>query len=218
MRIAYVYEEDSAKDNDCSCFDVTQDGLIAQTDSVRDLGLINQTTPATGPFGAASQIAFTKDEKNIVVTVKRTFEDDRPGFLAVWPIDAAGKLAPNYTQIPTPSSGGAPFSLTPIANASAFLATDFDVGVDVFDFAQGLPAVSSNRATLAYPIANQSAICWAAWSNATGSFYVTDFNTGVVSEIAVDPSTLNMTFVADYYTQENAGLIDLEVASLDGNE
>ena len=38
------------------------------------------------------------------------------------------------------------------------------------------------------------------------------------SELAIDPNTLNITFIADYYTQENAGLIDLEVASIDGNE
>ncbi|VDB84798.1 unnamed protein product [Peniophora sp. CBMAI 1063] len=193
-------------------------GLKSVTNTHRWLGL-NQSTPATGPAGTASQIIFSEDQKSVYAAVKGNPAINATGFIAAWDVAEDGALSEEFYRITLPPGAALPFSLNYIPGSNgSLLVTDAAVGVDVFDFAQGLDAVSSNRATLAYPIANQSAVCWAAWSNATGSFYVTDFNTGRISELAVDPTTLNMTFIADYYTQENAGLIDLEVASIDGDD
>ena len=64
----------------------------------------------------------------------------------------------------------------------------------------------------------QGAVCWNAYSNKTGSFYVSDFLTNLITEVSVDPTTLNATQIAQYETQGNAGLIDLEVASFGGND
>lgn len=165
---------------------MTEDGLSAQSDSFRELGLINQTTPATGPFGTASQIVYTQDEKNIVVTVKRTFEDTRSGFLAIWPVDEAGHLSSNYTAVPTPINGGAPFSLTPVNGANAFFATDFDVGVDIFDFSDGVEGVSSSPRTVAVPIDGQAATCWSTYSSALDRYYSVDVGHDAITEFKVD--------------------------------
>lgn len=193
-------------------------GLKPITNTHRFLGL-NQSTPATGPAGTASQVIFSKDQSSIYAAVKGNPATNTTGYIAVWDIAKDDALSEDFYRITLPPGAALPFSLNYIPGSDgSLLVTDAAVGVDVFDFAQGLSAVSSNRATLAYPLANSSAVCWAAWSNVTGSFYVTDFNTGVISEIAVDPVTLNITFVADYYTQKNASLIDLEVASIEGDE
>lgn len=139
------------------CFDVTKEGLKLQKDSVRKLGLQNQTVPATGPFNSGSQIVFTEDQKNILVAVKGTKTD--PGFFAVWPLTRKGELAANFTRIATPPDAGLPFALQPIRGANAFMAVDFAIGFDVLDFSGGVNAVSHSSRTTAVNITVLSDRC-----------------------------------------------------------
>ena len=150
---------------------------------MRPLGL-NQTTPPLGPGGTASQIIFSEDQQSIIVAVKGT-RDGVPGFLASWDINDDGSLSPMYTRIEVPEGGRAPFSLTPIPGRNGILSADFNIGVDVFDFGSGAAMVASSNRTTAMSIANQTAVCWSAWSPKTDSFYVTDTVNGIISELAV---------------------------------
>ena len=71
-----------------------------------------------------------------------------------------------------PAGAVAPFSLTPIPNANAFFAADAGIGADVLDFSQGSGALGPNSQS--FPIPDQGAVCWSAYSPATGSYYVSD--------------------------------------------
>ncbi|VDB99965.1 unnamed protein product [Peniophora sp. CBMAI 1063] len=168
--------------NGIACFDVTKTGLVLQEESVRSLGLALQTVPATGPFNTASQIVFTRDQKNILVAVKGT--PTEPGFFAVWPInESTGQLAEEYTRIPAPPGGGLPFSLKPIPGTDSFVGADFAIGYDIIEFNKG--ATDLTARTKALPIEGQVGACWSTYSAARDSYYIVDV-AGVVTEVKVD--------------------------------
>ena len=155
-----------------------------QNNTVRDLGIFNQTVPATGPYNTASQITFTKDQKNIIVAVKGA--PSKPGFFAVWSYSPTSGLAANYTRIATPSGAGLPFSLTPIRGSDAFMAVDFALGFDIIDYSTGLTA--NTIRTTAVPIAGQQAACWSTYASARNSYYAVDTAAGIITEIKIDDS------------------------------
>ncbi|KZV70644.1 hypothetical protein PENSPDRAFT_685357 [Peniophora sp. CONT] len=168
--------------NGVACFDVTKAGLKLQNNTVRELGLFNQTVPATGPFNTASQIAFTNDQKNILVAVKGTLSD--PGFFALWSFDQSGGLSANYTRIAPPTGAGLPFSLTNIRGTDAFMAVDFALGLDIIDFSAGITADTVR--IKAVPIPGQQAACWSTYSSARNSYYAVDTSADVVTEVRID--------------------------------
>ncbi|VDC03928.1 unnamed protein product [Peniophora sp. CBMAI 1063] len=194
--------------NGIACFAVSQDGLQPQTDSFRSLGL-NQTTPSTGPFGSASQILYTQDETGILVAVKGQLEDPSTGFLAVWPIDDQGNVAANFTRIATPTNGGFPFSLTPVAGVNAYLAADLAMGMDVFDFSEGIDSVASSPRTAAVPIVGQHAACWTTYSSTLDRYYVIDVNANVITPVEID-SNLTVT-VGSNFTAESGPIDSLAI-------
>ncbi|VDC03930.1 unnamed protein product [Peniophora sp. CBMAI 1063] len=201
--------------NGVACFDVTKHGLKLQKDSVRDLGLQNQTVPATGPFNTGSQLVWTQDQKNLLVAVKGTMED--PGFFAVWPSTKKGELAANYTRIDTPEGAGLPFSLTPVKGANAFMAVDFAIGFDVLDFSEGIDRVSSSPRTTAVNITGQMATCWSTYSPVRNSYYAIDSVGSLVHEVKFDED-LKGTLVNNFTVPEMSGAIDSVVVNVDGKD
>lgn len=154
--------------------------------TVRSLGL-NQTTPATGPAGSASQIVFTEDGKQLVASVKGV--PPQPGFFAVWNVQDDGSLSENFQSIPPAQGGLLPFSMTVIPGKNAILATDAGLGFDIFDLAavgnaQGQNATTGDRSS-ANAIEGQSATCWSTFSPGTGNFYLTDIGTSTITEVTV---------------------------------
>lgn len=154
--------------------------------TVRSLGL-NQTSPATGPAGSASQILFTEDGKQLVASVKGV--PPQPGFFAVWDVQDDGSLSENFRSIPPAQGGLLPFSMTVIPGKNAILATDAGLGFDIFDVAaiggtQGQN--STNDRSSANEIQGQSATCWSTFSSKTGSFYLSDIGTSIITEVNVD--------------------------------
>lgn len=183
----------------------------------RYMGL-NQTTPATGVAGTASHIIFSADQKSVYAAAKGNPAINTTGYIAAWDFSDAG-LGEEAYRLDLPAGGNLPFSmgLIPGTNGS-LLVTDAAIGYDIFDFSQGVPASLDMNATLAVPVEGQQAVCWNAYSPKTGSFYLTDFVTNLVTEVAVNATTLNATQIGQYTTQDDAGLIDLEVASFGGND
>lgn len=178
------------------CFKVDKSqGLIPIANSVRPLGL-NQTTPASGPPGTASHIIFSEDNTQLIASVKGI--PPQPGFLAVWDIAADGSLSTDFKSIAPQAGGLLPFSMTVIAGKNAILATDAGLGFDIFDL--GAEANSSGNVSAAIDrssanaIAGQSATCWSSFSSKTGTFFLTDIGTSMVTEVSVD-ANLNATIV-----------------------
>ncbi|KAF7331056.1 hypothetical protein MVEN_02445900 [Mycena venus] len=172
-------------------------GLSPIKNSIRSLGL-NQTTPATGPPNTPSQIIFSQDEKQLIVSVKA-------GYLAVWDINSDGSLSKTYKTV---SGGVLPFSLNHIPGKNALLASDPGVGYDIFD----LEASTGRAAGVSTPIPNQGANCWSVYSKESKHFYVIDVGKSVITEVAVT-SSLNSSIVKQYSVVPD-GPIDSDVATV----
>jgi len=122
--------------NGIQCFQVDPtNGLRPMANTVRSLGL-NQTTPATGPAGSASQLIFSENGQTLIASIKGT--PPQAGFLAAWNVSPGqNTISPNFNQIAAPKGGLLPFSMTVIPGQNAILATDAGVGFAIFDMSNG---------------------------------------------------------------------------------
>ncbi|KAF8323962.1 hypothetical protein DL93DRAFT_59055 [Clavulina sp. PMI_390] len=194
--------------NGVSCFHMNHlVGLKPLANSNRRLGL-NQTTPATGPAGSVSDITFSEDGKMLLVSVKGV--PPTPGFIAKWDVADDGSLSQNFTPL-TASAGGLPFSMSLIPGKNALLATDPAVGASTFSLSP------RSMLTQAIPISGQGAVCWSARSQKTGSFFVTDVATSIVTEIAVD-NNLQGSIVKQYHQTNHSGTIDNAIGTIGGTD
>jgi len=193
--------------NGVQCYSVDDnEGLVAQG-GFRPLGL-NQTTPATGPAGSASQLIYSEDGRQLIASVKGT--PPTPGFLAVWSVDGENNISNDFQKIAPGNGGLLPFSMTLINGQNAILATDAGVGFDIFDMS------GQNRSSVV-PIEGQGATCWSSFSPKTGNFYLTDILTDMVTEVNVD-ANLKGTIVKQYPQTAASGTIDNSIASLQNND
>ncbi|KAJ7254997.1 hypothetical protein B0H12DRAFT_1289158 [Mycena haematopus] len=164
------------KVNGVSCYNFdTGNGLTPIKNTIRSLGL-NQTTPDTGPANTASQIIFSPDETQLIVSVKSAF-------LAVWNINTDGSLSPTFSVI---GGGVLPFSLLYVPGQNAIFASDPGVGYDIFNL--------DTNATVAVTVPGQKLICWSVYSTESGDFYLMDVGTSLVTEVHVT-SSLSSTIV-----------------------
>jgi len=194
-----------------SCFIIDNElGLVTKPNTLRTLPL-NETTPATGPAGSASQIIFSEDGTQLIASIKGV--PPTPGYLAAWEVGNDGSLSTNYTTITTPSGGLLPFSMTTIPGENALLVTDPGVGFDIFDLSTG----GNSSKSSAVPIPGQSATCWSSYSNKTGNYYLTDIGTSIVTEVNVDQD-LKGTVVKQYQQLNMSATIDSEVATIGGKD
>jgi hypothetical protein len=174
--------------NGVQCYSIDQQlGLVPKANTQRSLGL-NQTTPATGPAGSASHLIFSEDQNTVFAAVKGNPDVNQTGFIAAWNIQSDGSLSENFTQLNSPNGGGLPFSLANIqgGNGSLFV-TDAAVGADIIDLSQGVDAaVQDAKKSTTVPVDGQGAVFWNAFSSKTGTFFVTDIKTALVTEMSVD--------------------------------
>ncbi|KAF8142452.1 hypothetical protein K438DRAFT_1784774 [Mycena galopus ATCC 62051] len=180
----------------CYIFDA-KNGLTPIKNSIRSLGL-NQTTPDTGPANTASQIIFSPDETQLIVSVKS-------GFLAVWDISSDGSLSSTFSTI---SGGVLPFSLIYVPGQNAIFASDPGVGYDIFN-------LNTNTAE-AVTVPGQQLICWSVYSSQSGNFYLMDVGTSLVTEVHVS-SSLTSSSVTQYSLGSD-GPIDSAVATINKQE
>ncbi|KAF7980718.1 hypothetical protein HWV62_37191 [Athelia sp. TMB] len=155
-------------------------GLLPIPNTQRALHL-NQTTPAAGPAGTASQISFSQDGKHLIAAVKGA--PPTPGYLAVWAFGAGHSLSADFTQVAPASGGLLPFSLTPVPGKNAFFTADPGLGFEIFDFAGGFKNSSSSSAVA---VTGQKAICWSAYSKQSGDFYLVDAGASEVLEVSIN--------------------------------
>ncbi|KAJ7886191.1 hypothetical protein B0H14DRAFT_2697997 [Mycena olivaceomarginata] len=188
----------AGKVNGVSCYEFDYFfGLKPIKNSIRSLGL-NQTTPATGPPNTPSQIIFSQNEKQLIVSVKA-------GYLAVWDVNSDGSLSKTFKTV---SGGVLPFSLNHIPGKNALLASDPGVGYDIFD----LDAPKTRAAGVSTPIPNQGANCWSVYSKESKNFYIIDVGKSVLTEVTVS-SSLNSTIVKQYNVAPD-GPLDSDVATV----
>ncbi|KAJ7082137.1 hypothetical protein C8R44DRAFT_905026 [Mycena epipterygia] len=200
----------------CYTFDAVE-GLTPMISTIRSLNL-NQTTPPTGPSNTPSQIIFSPDEKQLIVSVKA-------GYLAVWDVNTDGSLSRDFQ---TMAGGVLPFSLLYVPGKNAIIASDPGVGYDIFNL--------DTNATVSFPIPGQTLTCWSVYSNESGNFYMVDVGVSTITEVHVT-SSLNSTIVKassssmscgmsdtyvffppQQYNVGNDGPIDTDVATIDNKD
>ncbi|KAH9945452.1 uncharacterized protein BXZ73DRAFT_38765, partial [Epithele typhae] len=180
-------------------------GLRLLTDQIK------QTTPPAGPANTASQVVFSEDGKQLIVSVKGTPPND-PGFFAVWGVNGDGSLTADFQKVAPGKGGLLPFSMTVIPGKNAILATDAGIGFDVLNL--NLNDKSKNTAN---KIGGQVATCWSTFSKATGNFYLTDIGTSTVTEVNVDKN-LKGSIVAQHPLGPGSATIDLDIATVNGRD
>lgn len=188
-------------------------GLVALANTNRSLKL-PQTTPPTGPPGSVSDILFSEDSARLLVSVKGI--PPTPGFVASWDVADDGALSANFTASPPAKGGLIPFSMSLIPGKNAVLATDAGIGFSTFDL-RTLGAGGGTAASQVFPIAGQGATCWSSFSAKTGSFFLTDIKTDIVTEVAV-ADDLSGKIVKQYPLAPGSATIDNAIASLPGND
>lgn len=208
--------------NGVNCFKIDPNlGPVPLPDTNRALN-VNQTTPATGPAGSLSHIAFDESNQHLMAAVKGV-PGSVDGFIAIWDVSqssgSAGiSLSKDFRQLKPAQGGGLPFSMTIIPGQNAMLSTDAAIGFDIFDLSNaGNAQNGTSSKTSANKIDGQGAVCWSSFSPKTKNFYVTDIITSQVTEINVD-GNLKPTVVKQYAQGNTSSTIDNEVASVGSND
>lgn len=176
-----------------TCFSVDPyKGLLAVDKAPRDLGpALNQTTPAFGPPGTASSLKFSPSGSYLLAIVKGDGMKV-PSTYYVWSA-ATGSVetAAVTTQIPGElvTFGG------PFLDETHLLSTDATYGASIVQITPSFTVQEETHVV----IANQSAICWAAYYPGSEVAYVPDsglsllhvFNAssgGLISTTPFDPA------------------------------
>lgn len=185
-----------------SCFRVDSErGLIPMLNTSRWLPF---RQAKNGPAGTPSAILFSEDNKQIIASIRGT--PANPGYLAVWNVSAEGSLSRTYKTITPPKGALLPFSMTAIPGTNALLTTDPSVGFAILDF------VDTTMSSVV-PIQGQDAICWSSYSPKTKHFYLTDFGTSTITEVAID-NELKGTIINQYPWGRGVGTIDNIIVSI----
>jgi len=194
-----------------ACFKAdAKKGLTPVPNTNRKLN-IKQTTPPSGPPNTVSDIIFTEDESQLLVSVKGI--PPTPGRISAFAVNPNDGSLSATSVDSTPSKGGiVPFSMTNIPGKKAVLNTDAAVGFAVYDFSKGSNATSS-----IIPIQGQGATCWSNFSPKTGTFFLTDIGTSTVTEVKVDDN-LTGSIVKQYPLAKGSATIDNAIATIGGND
>ena len=163
-----------------SCFKIKNGGLVPDGKKLRPLSL-GQTTPPVGPGTTVSQALFTDDNDALLVFVKGNAADNSTGYIMVYPVHGpfvspAGKKNIQDGTITL-------FGSAQIPGTSRIVATDADVGGALIDIEKNNRVAT--KAIITVP--GSKAECWAAYSSATGTVFITDG--GVNSLIGINPWT-----------------------------
>ena len=183
-------------------------GLLAIPQSQRSLN-VNQTTPPSGPPNSLSDIIFSEDGSKLFAAVKGN--PPQPGFIATWDVQHDGSLSQNFDKS-VPEGGALPFSMTPIPGTGALLNTDPGIGYNIFDFSKGNVASSKS-----YPVAGQKTICWSVRSQQTGTYFIIDVGTAIITELGIDKN-LNPLIVKQYQQTNGSAISDSAIGTIDGHE
>lgn len=184
-----------------ACFSVSDSkGLRALDASPRPLGL-GQTTPAVGPPNTASDISFNRDSTALIVTVKGNPGVNKTGFVAVYPVSTRGDVSRHPVKSSPPGTV-LPFGIASVGSGSIVIA-DPAIGAALLSID---PSSFTTSTTALIPVANQTAICWSAYSPLTRMAYLAD--AGVNRIVAVNPQTGAITATTPL-ANGNRGMFDI---------
>lgn len=189
-----------------SCAPFTHEGL-GPMKKMLDFDL-DQTTPPTGPTNTVAQVFFTENDTRLITTVKGDPTTNNTGFVSVLPFeDSWSSTTPKGRDVRTSPPGTAVlFGGVNIPDTSDLFITDASFGATLLDLHETTDKVSLLHKTV---ISGQKATCWAAYSKARRSVFVTDAGVDRLIEIGADDSKIRSTLDLN---NGDPGLVDLKVS------
>ncbi|CZT51042.1 uncharacterized protein RSE6_12125 [Rhynchosporium secalis] len=161
---------------------------------------LNQTTPPVGPLNTVSQVFFNADSTKLMTIVKGDPTKNSTCFLSVFPVE--NKLVSTKETRSSPDGTAVLFGAALLPNSNEIFVTDASFG------AATLSRSDTNTASTlkSTKVLDQKATCWAAFSELTGTTFVTDVAANHLVEI--DPTSGDIVKDLEL-TNGNPGLIDL---------
>ncbi|KAF2500937.1 hypothetical protein BU16DRAFT_546384 [Lophium mytilinum] len=169
-------------------------------DTLREFDLA-QTTPPAGPLATVSQTFFSADGSQLLTTVKGAPPLNTTGYVSSFPF-AQGKVGMKDTRS-SPAGTAVLFGVAKIPGTNDVLIADAAFGaVITTTSAAGVTSVVGDEKLV---IQGQMATCWAGWSEASGSGFVTDVLVNRLVEVTRE-GRLGRVFESG---NGNGGYIDL---------
>lgn len=164
-----------------TCFSVDHaKGLTVQDTKTRSLGsALQQTTPAFGPLGTASDIFFNPSGTALFATIKGN--PPTPGTYFIWPVVNGKVSATAITHVINDMI--APFGSAFLGSDSELLVTDASFGASILKVTSSFDLIETAHTA----IPGQGAICWGTYSARFNSAYIFDVTTPNIT--VLDPVT-----------------------------
>jgi hypothetical protein len=198
--------------NGLSCFKVDPVSGIKRGGQFFSFGL-NQTNPPIAPFHTVSHVLFSSDGTKLHVAVKGAPDSDL-GYVATWDVGRDGSLSSTFVKTaPPPGAGMFPFGMSNIVGAKdAVMVTDPGLGLTVYDF-------SKSPVTFApLTIPGQLAACWAEYSSATSSYWISDLDANRMYEVSVQKGTLQPTLLSNFGLAPHNNGTDIVIGTVLGKQ
>lgn len=184
---------------------------IGKMDFLRDFDL-NQSNPPAGPLNTASQVKFSHDETELLVTVKGDPSMNKTGYFAAYTVsgpELTGKSRVSASGIKNKVNGTvAMFGFNQIPQSDNYFVADpgFGAVIVAFDSETEKFELLHKQA-----IPDQMASCWVAVSPVAGSAFVSDPLVNHIVEMSLeDASILSVVNTTD--VNDATGYIDLATA------
>lgn len=195
----------------CASFDAKQ-GLGAM-DDLRPFNL-GQSTPPVGPTNTVSQVFFSDDQSTMFATVKGDPTKNNTGFLASFPVNAAGgcqaaSVSAQGEQT-SPQGTAVLFGSSAIPGSSDLFVTDASFGAAVLSTQQQAAGGAAAEVVGKGAVDGQKATCWATISPATNTAFVTDVGVNHLVEMSLTDASIQSQ--TDLSANGDPGLIDLKAA------
>jgi hypothetical protein len=188
-----------------SCAPFTREGL-GPMKQVLDFDL-DQTTPPTGPTNTVAQVFFTANDTRLITTVKGDPTTNNTGFISVLPFEDSCSSTFKSRDVRTSPPGTVVlFGGVNIPDTSDLFITDATFGATLLDLHSATDKLSLLHKTV---IPGQKATCWAAYSKARESVFVTDGALDRLVEIGAYDSKIMSTLDLK---NGDPGLLDLKVS------
>lgn len=136
----------------------------------------------------------------------------------MWDINIKDQsLSVGFVKTDTAKGGSMPASMSLIGDKAAVLNTDMGnpTGFSIYDFRNSKNGKATNAVFT--KLEGQQRVGRSAYAPKTGSYFLTDYLTGIVSEVKVDGGA-KPSIVKTYQQSKDSTPLDLVVAMVDGKE
>lgn len=168
---------------------------------------LQQTTPPVGPTNTIAQVFFAANDSRLITTVKGDPMTNKTGFLSVLPFNDSHSSSFHTRDTRTSPPGTAVlFGGVNAPGPHDLLLTDASFGATLLKLDPATDKISVQQKTI---INGQQATCWAAYSEARESFFLTDVAVNRLIELGADGSEIISSLDLN---SGDPGLTDIQVS------